>query len=104
MPNQSIALVTKLTAKRASFVSIRHSSGALTKCIPEETAGEPGGSEAGLVGNQGCSLRGSEEHADPAKLFETLGFSVSPPVNQLPPFCCDRKRDSSRFSSSPAFG
>ena len=37
--------------------------------------------EAGLVGNQICSLRGSGEHANPAKLFETLGFSVSPPVN-----------------------
>jgi hypothetical protein len=27
MPNQLIALITELTAKRASFVSIRHSPG-----------------------------------------------------------------------------
>jgi hypothetical protein len=51
----------------------------------------------GLVDNQVCSLRGSGEQADPAKLFETLGFSVSPPVNPITACRPGRKRDSSRF-------
>src|ERR1039457_1030095 len=60
--------------------------------------------EAGLVGNQVCSLGGSGEHANPAKLFETLGFSVSPPVNPLPPLFRGQIRDSSRNFKQKATG
>ena len=35
----------------------------------------------GLVANHGCSLGGGGEHANPRKLFEMVGFSVSLPVN-----------------------
>jgi hypothetical protein len=38
----------------------------------------------GPVANQVCSLRGGGEHANPAKLFEMVGFPVSPPVNYSP--------------------
>ena len=56
--------------------------------------------EAGLVGIQFCSLRGSGEHADPRKLFEMVGFSVSPPVNPFTACSPVQIRDSSR---TPAF-
>ena len=35
----------------------------------------------GLVTNQVCSLGGGGEYANPRKLFEMVGFSVSLPVN-----------------------
>ena len=39
-------------------------------------------------------LRGSGEHANPAKLFETLRFSVSPPVNPITACSRGQIRDS----------
>ena len=57
----------------------------------------------GLVDNQICSLRNRGEHANPAKLFEMVGFSVSPTVNPMPACIPCRIRDSSAISKvSPA--
>ena len=49
----------------------------------------------GLVANQVCSLRGGGEHANPRKLFEMVGFSVSLPVNPFTASSTGRIRDSS---------
>jgi hypothetical protein len=51
--------------------------------------------EAGIEENQNGSLRGSGEHADPAKLFEMAEFPVSPPVNPFTAFSPVQIRDSS---------
>jgi hypothetical protein len=63
MPNQLIALVTQLTAKRASFVSIRHSPGF--------------GIAAQVVGSQlaDLDLCGKLLHHVPNKLF---GHAITP--------------------------
>jgi hypothetical protein len=49
----------------------------------------------GLVANQVCSLGGGGEHANPRKLFEMVGFSVSLPVNPFTASSPGQIRDSS---------
>ena len=55
----------------------------LTPSISQETNGESVGRKATSGGPSPCSPGGCREHASPAKLLETRGFSLAPPINQL---------------------
>src|ERR1700693_4538223 len=81
---------------RAAFFRFVRADRLLTPYLAERDGRRVLRLEMGLVDNQICSLRNRGEHANPAKLFEMVGFSVSPPVNPMPARRPSRIRDSSR--------
>jgi len=80
---------------RAAFFRFVRADRLLTPCLPERDGRRAMSPEIGMATNQVCSLGGGGEHANPAKLFEMVGFPVSPPVNPMPASGTARISDSS---------